>query len=76
MPSTTIATTTLAKPNESGECFAIPWFRTSHGERPSFDSRMRTIASAKRRRPKTRLAARATMPPRMRGCVFVRGRTG
>ena len=33
-------------PNESGECFESPWFSTSHGESPSFDSRMSTIASA------------------------------
>ena len=49
-----------AAPNESGVCFAMPWFSTSQGESPSFDSRMSTIASAKRRRPKTRLAYRAT----------------
>ena len=59
MASTTTATATLAIPNESGVCFAMPWFSTSHGESPSFDSRISTIASAKRKRPKTRLSALA-----------------
>jgi len=50
---------TFAIPNESGECFESPWLSTSHGERPSFDSRMRTIPSAKRKSPMVRLATRA-----------------
>jgi hypothetical protein len=56
MARTTIPTATFAIPKESGECLAIPWLSTSQGESPSFDSRMRTIASANRNRPKTRLA--------------------
>ena len=59
MPSTTSPTAMFATPNESGVCFAIPWFSRSQGESPSFDSRMRTIASAKRKSPKTRLVYRA-----------------
>ena len=55
----TIATTTFAIPNESGVCFESPWLSTSHGDRPSFDSRMSTMPSAKRTSPKTRLATRA-----------------
>jgi hypothetical protein len=38
MPSTTTATAMFAVPNVRNVCFASPWFRTSHGERPSFDS--------------------------------------
>jgi hypothetical protein len=41
-------------------CFERPWFSTSHGERPSLDSRINTIASAKTTSPATRLAERAT----------------
>jgi len=59
MPSTPTATTMFAAPNESGVCFAMPWFRRSQGESPSFDSRIRTIASAKMKSPKTRLVYRA-----------------
>jgi hypothetical protein len=38
MQSTTTATTMFAVPNVRKVCFARPWLRTSHGERPSFDS--------------------------------------
>ena len=59
MKRTTTPTATFAIPNDSGECFASPWFSTSHGESPSFDSRMSTIATANMKSPKTRLAYRA-----------------
>ena len=59
MKRTTRPTATFAIPNESGVCFESPWFSTSHGESPSFDSRMSTIASAKTNKPNTRLTYRA-----------------
>ena len=43
----------FATPNESGVCFAMPWWSTSQGESPSFDSSWQTIASAKRNSPRT-----------------------
>src|SRR3954468_23597906 len=69
MQRMTTPTAIFATPNDNGECRAIPWFSTSHGERPSFDSRSRTIAIAKRNSPSTRLSARAGTPPRTTGCV-------
>ena len=53
--STVRPTATFAMPNESGVCFERPWLSTSQGERPSFDSRMSTIANANRNSPTTRL---------------------
>ena len=50
----------FAIPNDSDVCSASPWFRTSHGERPSSDSRIRTIANANTNSPNTRLIERAT----------------
>ena len=41
--STSDPTTSLATPNESGVCFAMPWWSTSHGGSPSRDSRKQTI---------------------------------
>ncbi|MEN3341304.1 MAG: hypothetical protein V7644_708 [Actinomycetota bacterium] len=55
---TTRATATFAIPNERGVCLARPWFRTSHGDRPSLDSSTSTIPIANRKRPSTRLAYR------------------
>src|SRR5690349_13441211 len=67
----TTPTQTFASPNVSGVCFAIPWWRTSQGQRPSFDSSVSTIARAKSQSPKTRLTQRTAKPPRMTGCVRV-----
>lgn len=61
--------TTLARPKVNGVWRAIPWCSTSHGESPSRDSSMSTIAAAYRRSPKTRLTERTTSPPRIRGCA-------
>ena len=41
---------------DSGECFERPWFNTSQGESPSFDSRISTIPSANTKSPTIRLA--------------------
>ena len=49
----------FAIPNDSGVCSASPWFRTSQGESPSSDSRIRTIANANTSSPNTRLTERA-----------------
>jgi hypothetical protein len=56
---TTTATAMFAVPNVRNVCFASPWLRTSHGDSPSFERRIRTIPSAKMNRPKTRLVPRA-----------------
>ena len=60
--STTSPTTTLAAPNESGVCFAIPWWSMSHGESPSSDSSWQTIPSAKRNSPSRRATDRRGEP--------------
>ena len=59
MQSTTTETAIFAIPNESGVCFERPWFSTSYGESPSFDSRINTIANPNTISPNTRLAERA-----------------
>ena len=59
MHSTTRETAMFAIPNDSDVCSAIPWFRTSQGESPSSDSRIRTIANANTSSPNTRLTERA-----------------
>ena len=69
MKRTTMATAMFAVPNVRNVCFARPWLRTSHGESPSVERRMRTTPSAKMNRPKTKLMPRAAWPPRTRGCV-------
>ena len=54
-PSTSTETTTLATPKEIPNCSASPWCSTSHGGRPSSDSRKPTIP---RRRGRARARAR------------------
>ena len=76
--TTTTPTASFATPNESGECFAIPWCSTSHGASPSFDSRKQSTPTAHSSRPEASQSPRTIGPPRRTGADFtpLRARCG